>query len=143
MLPLLPLSMYLSKYVSSCLRLATGQCDLCCKRLECCADELKELLRREKEAGICPDPELDAFMWAEVRTGKRESIVTDFVIKMLGLDVRFMHINAELAIPPQLFNNSYVRLYTWSSMPHPFHQYRLQVSCASFWMLLVVLKFRV
>lgn len=51
------------------------------------ADELEELLKREKEMGITPDPQLDAFMKAEIRTGKRESIVTDLIIKMLGLDV--------------------------------------------------------
>ena len=51
------------------------------------ADELEELLKREKELGITPDPQLDAFMKAEIRTGKRESIVTDLIIKMLGLDV--------------------------------------------------------
>ncbi|KAL3141609.1 hypothetical protein ABBQ32_004850 [Trebouxia sp. C0010 RCD-2024] len=51
------------------------------------ADELHQLLRREQEEGITPDPELDAFMRAEVCTGKRESIITDLVIKMLGLDV--------------------------------------------------------
>lgn len=51
------------------------------------ADELEELLKREKEMGITPDPDLDAFMKAEVRTGKRESIVTDLIIKMLGRDV--------------------------------------------------------
>ena len=50
-------------------------------------DELEELLRREKEADIMPDPELDAFMKAEVCSGKRESIVTELTIKMLGLDV--------------------------------------------------------
>ena len=60
---------------------------LSCTREHLSADELQELLRREQEAGITPDPELDAFMRAEVRTGKRESIVTDLVIKMLGLDV--------------------------------------------------------
>ena len=51
------------------------------------ADELAALLQREEEQGITPDPALDAFMRAEVRSGKRESIVTDLVIKMLGLDV--------------------------------------------------------
>ena len=51
------------------------------------ADELEELLKREKELGITPDPDMDAFMKAEIRTGKRESIVTDLIIKMLGLDV--------------------------------------------------------
>ena len=58
------------------------------------ADELEELLRREKEAGVTPDPDLDAFMRAEVRTGKRESIVTDLIIKMLGLDVSSLRIQA-------------------------------------------------
>ncbi|KAL0021570.1 hypothetical protein WJX77_010078 [Trebouxia sp. C0004] len=51
------------------------------------ADELEELLKREKEMGITPDPELDAYMRAEIRTGNQESIITDLIIKMLGLDV--------------------------------------------------------
>lgn len=52
------------------------------------AEELEELRKREKEAGYTPDWELDAFMKAEIRKGKKESIVTDLVIKLLGLDVR-------------------------------------------------------
>ena len=68
--------------------------DFYSQRLDNCADELEELLRREKEAGVTPDPELDAFMRAEVRTGKQESIVTDLVIKMLGLDVGGLHAHA-------------------------------------------------
>ena len=51
------------------------------------AEELQELRNREKEAGYTPDWELDAFMKAEIRKGKKESIVTDLVIKLLGLDV--------------------------------------------------------
>lgn len=51
------------------------------------AEELEELRKREKEKGITPDWELDAFMKAETRKGKKESIITDLVIKMLGLDV--------------------------------------------------------
>ena len=51
------------------------------------AEELEELRKREKEKGITPDWELDAFMKAEIRKGKKESIITDLVIKMLGLDV--------------------------------------------------------
>ncbi|KAL3160198.1 hypothetical protein ABBQ32_010959 [Trebouxia sp. C0010 RCD-2024] len=51
------------------------------------AEELEELRKKEKEAGYIPDWELDAFMKAEIRKGKRESIVTDLVIKLLGLDV--------------------------------------------------------
>lgn len=52
-----------------------------------CTEELEELRKKEKEAGYIPDWELDAFMKAEIRKGKRESIVTDLVIKLLGLDV--------------------------------------------------------
>ena len=52
-----------------------------------CAEELEELRKKEKEAGYTPDWELDAFMKAEIRKGKKESIVTDLVIKLLGLDV--------------------------------------------------------
>ncbi|XP_073157366.1 ABC transporter G family member 39-like isoform X2 [Henckelia pumila] len=48
---------------------------------------LAELSRREKEAGIKPDPEIDAFMKAESISGQRSSLVTDYVIKLLGLDV--------------------------------------------------------
>ena len=50
--------------------------------------ELAELQKREAEQGITPNPALEAFMKAEIRQGRKESIVTDFVIKMLGLDVR-------------------------------------------------------
>ena len=51
------------------------------------ADELAELQRREKAQGITPDLALAAFMQAEIRRGKSESIVSDLIIKMLGLDV--------------------------------------------------------
>ena len=52
------------------------------------AEELEELLKREKEQGITDvDPWLDAFMKAEIRKGKRETVVSDYVIKILGLDV--------------------------------------------------------
>lgn len=57
-----------------------------------CAEELDELRKKEKEAGYAPDWELDAFMKAEIRKGKRESIVTDLVIKLLGLDVSALSI---------------------------------------------------
>ncbi|KAL0051690.1 hypothetical protein WJX82_000289 [Trebouxia sp. C0006] len=51
------------------------------------AEELDELRKKEKEMGYTPDWELDAFMKAEIRKGKKDSIVTDLVIKLLGLDV--------------------------------------------------------
>lgn len=62
------------------------------------AEELEELRKREKEAGYTPDWELDAFMKAEIRKGKKESIVTDLVIKLLGLDVRPMLLFAVLKV---------------------------------------------
>ncbi|XAR64952.1 Iron-chelate-transporting ATPase [Bertholletia excelsa] len=51
------------------------------------SDLLAELLRREKIAGIKPDPEIDAFMKATAMSGQESSLVTDYVIKVLGLDI--------------------------------------------------------
>ncbi|KAG5562970.1 hypothetical protein RHGRI_005644 [Rhododendron griersonianum] len=48
---------------------------------------LVELSRREKEAGIKPDPEIDAFMKATAVSGQETSLVTDYIIKILGLDI--------------------------------------------------------
>lgn len=36
---------------------------------------------------VQPDWEIDAFTKAQIRTGKRHSIVTDLILKLLGLDV--------------------------------------------------------
>ena len=43
---------------------------------------LKELSKREREAGIKPDPEIDAFMKAVVLSGQKSSFVTDYVLKV-------------------------------------------------------------
>ncbi|KAL9171408.1 hypothetical protein ABFS82_04G206600 [Erythranthe guttata] len=48
---------------------------------------LVELSRREKEAGIKPDPEIDAFMKATALIGQETSLITDYVLKILGLDI--------------------------------------------------------
>nr|DAD28757.1 TPA_asm: hypothetical protein HUJ06_030225 [Nelumbo nucifera] len=50
-------------------------------------DMLAELSRREKESGIKPDPEIDAFMKATAMAGQETSLVTDYVLKILGLDI--------------------------------------------------------
>ncbi|XP_044473463.1 ABC transporter G family member 34-like isoform X2 [Mangifera indica] len=50
-------------------------------------DMLAELCRREKEAGIKPDPEIDAFMKATAVVGQETSLVTDYILKILGLDI--------------------------------------------------------
>eukprot|EP00257_Ricinus_communis_P021346 XP_015580817.1 pleiotropic drug resistance protein 2 [Ricinus communis] len=48
---------------------------------------LSELSRREREAGIKPDPEIDAFMKATAVSGQEASLITDYVLKILGLDI--------------------------------------------------------
>uniref|UniRef100_A0A2P2KGH6 Uncharacterized protein MANES_09G059200 n=2 Tax=Rhizophora mucronata TaxID=61149 RepID=A0A2P2KGH6_RHIMU len=50
-------------------------------------ETLVELSRREKAAGIKPDPEIDAFMKATAVSGQKTSLVTDYVLKILGLDI--------------------------------------------------------
>ncbi|CAL8998997.1 unnamed protein product [Prunus brigantina] len=48
---------------------------------------MKDLERVEKERGIRPDPEIDAYMKASSVGGKKHSVSTDYVLKVLGLDV--------------------------------------------------------
>ncbi|KAJ4958314.1 hypothetical protein NE237_025425 [Protea cynaroides] len=47
---------------------------------------LAELLRREKEANIKPDADLDIYMKAAALDGQEVSVVTDYVLKILGLE---------------------------------------------------------
>lgn len=61
--------------------------------------ELEELRRLEKEQGIEPDPEIDAFMKANAIEGKRESIETEYILHILGLGVC-----ADTLVYPVLFN---------------------------------------
>ena len=46
-------------------------------------DTLAVLTRREIEAGIKPDPEIDAFMKATAFSGQKTSLVTDYVLRVL------------------------------------------------------------
>lgn len=48
-------------------------------------DMLVELTRRERDAGIKPDPEIDAFMKATAMSGQRTSLVTDYILKVSHL----------------------------------------------------------
>lgn len=50
-------------------------------------DMLTELSRREKEANIKPDPDIDVFMKAAAMRGQETSVVTDYILKILGLDI--------------------------------------------------------
>ncbi|XP_078168103.1 ABC transporter G family member 37-like [Carex rostrata] len=48
---------------------------------------ITELARREKEANIKPDPDIDVFMKAFSMGGHKTNMVTDYIIKLLGLEV--------------------------------------------------------
>ncbi|KAJ9537747.1 hypothetical protein OSB04_030480 [Centaurea solstitialis] len=48
---------------------------------------LAELSRREKDANIKPDPDIDVFMKAAATEGQEASVVTEYAIKLLGLDI--------------------------------------------------------
>ncbi|XAR69345.1 Xenobiotic-transporting ATPase [Bertholletia excelsa] len=50
-------------------------------------DTLMELSRREKEANIKPDPDLDIFMKAVALEGQKANVVVDYVLKILGLEI--------------------------------------------------------
>ncbi|PHT32486.1 Pleiotropic drug resistance protein 1 [Capsicum baccatum] len=48
---------------------------------------LAELLRREKEANIKPNPDIDIFMKAAATEGQETNIIIDYVLKLLGLEI--------------------------------------------------------
>ncbi|KAL9233903.1 hypothetical protein vseg_008838 [Gypsophila vaccaria] len=50
-------------------------------------DLLLELSRREKAASIKPDPDLDIYMKAAAVEGQEANVVTDYILKVLGLDI--------------------------------------------------------
>ncbi|KAK6122137.1 hypothetical protein DH2020_044127 [Rehmannia glutinosa] len=48
---------------------------------------MKDVTRLERERNIRPRPEIDAYMKASSIGGKRHSVSTDYILKVLGLDV--------------------------------------------------------
>ncbi|KAL8130556.1 LOW QUALITY PROTEIN: hypothetical protein V2J09_019711 [Rumex salicifolius] len=46
-----------------------------------------ELCRREKQQGIVPDPDIDAYMKATSAEGLKSTLQTDYILKILGLDI--------------------------------------------------------
>ncbi|CBI28131.3 hypothetical protein VitviT2T_016593 [Vitis vinifera] len=50
-------------------------------------DMLLELARREKAAGIIPDEDLDIFIKALALGGQETSLVVEYILKILGLDI--------------------------------------------------------
>ena len=57
------------------------------------AGYMMELRQREKEMGIEPDPEIDAFMRACTVSGKRHTLVTELTLRILGLEVSNCSLN--------------------------------------------------
>ncbi|CAK8543693.1 unnamed protein product [Lathyrus sativus] len=50
-------------------------------------DLLAELSRKEKHANIKPDPDIDVYMKAVATEGQKENLVTDYVLRILGLEI--------------------------------------------------------
>ncbi|KAL3749878.1 hypothetical protein ACJRO7_010927 [Eucalyptus globulus] len=50
-------------------------------------DIMMEISRREKEAGIVPDPDTDTYMKAIALKGLKRTLQTDYILKILGLDI--------------------------------------------------------
>ncbi|KAJ7955316.1 Pleiotropic drug resistance transporter [Quillaja saponaria] len=59
----------------------------CCQGVGNRADILAQVTRREKEAGIIPDPDIDTYMKAISVEGQRRNLQTDYLLKILGLDI--------------------------------------------------------
>ena len=51
------------------------------------AAEMAELRKREKRVGVEVEWAVDAFMKACALAGKRESLVTDYVLRLLDLEI--------------------------------------------------------
>ncbi|KAL8527700.1 hypothetical protein ACS0TY_005517 [Phlomoides rotata] len=51
------------------------------------AEIMREVSKREKEANIVPDPDIDTYMNAISVQGQKTSLQTDYILKILGLDV--------------------------------------------------------
>ncbi|KAL8527705.1 hypothetical protein ACS0TY_005522 [Phlomoides rotata] len=51
------------------------------------AEIMREVSKREKEANIVPDPDIDTYMKAIYVQGQKTSLQTDYILKILGLDV--------------------------------------------------------
>ncbi|KAK1592458.1 hypothetical protein Q3G72_025245 [Acer saccharum] len=48
---------------------------------------MMEVSKREKQAGIVPDPDIDAYMKAISVEGLKSTVQTDYMLKILGLDI--------------------------------------------------------
>ncbi|KAK1374085.1 hypothetical protein POM88_030278 [Heracleum sosnowskyi] len=51
------------------------------------AEIMAEVSRREKDAGVVPDPDIDMYMKAISVEGQKTTVQTNYILKILGLDV--------------------------------------------------------
>ncbi|KAK3001843.1 hypothetical protein RJ639_020587 [Escallonia herrerae] len=58
-----------------------------CQGIGCRAEIMTEVSKREKEARIVPDPDLDTYMKAISVEGRRTTLQTDYILKILALDI--------------------------------------------------------
>ena len=66
----------------------------------------------EKTAGRKPDPAMDAFLKAQTLEGGDESIVTDYMLKLLGLDVSLDAYPCSVCVHFQQDNHQYPHTYS-------------------------------
>ncbi|KAG2326564.1 hypothetical protein Bca52824_009292 [Brassica carinata] len=58
-----------------------------CQGVASRTDIMMEVIKREKDGGIIPDPEVDAYMKAISVSGLKRNLQTDYILKILGLDI--------------------------------------------------------
>ncbi|PIN02962.1 Pleiotropic drug resistance proteins (PDR1-15), ABC superfamily [Handroanthus impetiginosus] len=58
-----------------------------CQGIGSRAEIMAEVTRREKEAKIVPDPDIDTYMKATSVEGQKTTVQTDYILKILGLDI--------------------------------------------------------
>ncbi|KAK9282226.1 hypothetical protein L1049_005140 [Liquidambar formosana] len=58
-----------------------------CQGIGSRAEIMMEVRRREKQAGIIPEPDIDTFMKAISIEGLKRTLQTDYILKILGLDI--------------------------------------------------------
>lgn len=58
------------------------------------ADFLQQLREKEKAGGIMPDPDVDAYLKAAAVEGTRDSPVTHYIMRLLGLEANPLNLLA-------------------------------------------------
>ncbi|KAL8527731.1 hypothetical protein ACS0TY_005542 [Phlomoides rotata] len=58
-----------------------------CQGIGSRAETMMEVSRREKQANIIPDPDIDTYMKAISVEGQKSTLQTDYILKILGLDI--------------------------------------------------------